>query len=179
MRCTVCSDRRGVHRVRSEKFDCSSEARSAAGVDGCHSFGRHQGTLRSLWIWARTRVCGRTGQQCSGGGQRRRQNSRAHYQWRPGSSRRGVRSRDQQLFVASGSAGKVYVYDGASYSLITTVDFPRGADNLRCDSATKRVYVGCHDEAKSGAIAMIDAATNKRLDEEYKFGGEPESFQHG
>jgi hypothetical protein len=82
-----------------------------------------------------------------------------------------------KLFVASGSAGKVYVYDGASYSLIATVDFPGGADNLRYDSGTKRVYVGCGDDAKSGAIAMIDATTNKRLDEEYKLGGEPESFQ--
>jgi hypothetical protein len=82
-----------------------------------------------------------------------------------------------KLFVASGSAGKVYVYDGTSYSLITTVDFPGGADNLRYDPATKRVYVGCGDDAKSGAIATIDATTNKRLDEEYKLGGEPESFQ--
>jgi hypothetical protein len=39
------------------------------------------------------------------------------------------------------------------------------------------VYVGRGDDAKSGAIAMIDATTNKRLDEEYKLGGEPESFQ--
>ena len=82
-----------------------------------------------------------------------------------------------KLFVASGSAGKVYVYDGASYSLITSIDFPGGADNLRYDAATKRVYVGCGDDAKSGAIATIDATTNKRLDEEYKLGGEPESFQ--
>jgi DNA-binding beta-propeller fold protein YncE len=82
-----------------------------------------------------------------------------------------------KLFVASGSAGKVYVYDGASYSLITTVHFSGGADNLRYDSAAKRVYVGCGDDAKSGAIAAIDAATNKRLDEEYKLGGEPQSFQ--
>jgi hypothetical protein len=82
-----------------------------------------------------------------------------------------------QVFVASGSAGKVYIYDGASFSLITTVDFPGGADNLRYDAATKRVYVGCGDDAKSGAIAVIDATTNKRLDEEYTLGGEPESFQ--
>jgi DNA-binding beta-propeller fold protein YncE len=81
------------------------------------------------------------------------------------------------VFVASGSAGKVYIYDGASFSLITTVDFPGGADNLRYDAATKRVYVGCGDDAKSGAIATIDATTNMRLDEEYKLGGEPESFQ--
>jgi DNA-binding beta-propeller fold protein YncE len=82
-----------------------------------------------------------------------------------------------KLFVASGSGGKVYVYDGSSYSLITTVDFPGGADNLRYDAATQRVYVGCGDDEKTGAIAIIDAAANKRLDEEYKLGGEPESFQ--
>ncbi len=82
-----------------------------------------------------------------------------------------------KLFVASGSAAKVYIYEGASYGLIATVDFPGGADNLRYDSATKRVYVGCGDDEKSGAIATIDATTNKRLEEEYKLGGEPESFQ--
>ena len=82
-----------------------------------------------------------------------------------------------QLFVASGSAGKVYIYNGTSYVLIATVDFPGGADNLRYDPAAKRVYVGCGDDAKSGAIAVIDAVTNKRLDEDYKLGGEPESFQ--
>src|SRR5580692_3371858 len=81
-----------------------------------------------------------------------------------------------KLFVASG-AGKVYIYDGTSFDLITTIDFPDGADNLRYDAATKRVYVACGDDEASGAIAMIDATTNQRLDEEYKLGGEPESFQ--
>jgi hypothetical protein len=81
-----------------------------------------------------------------------------------------------KLFVASGR-GKVYVYDGQSYSQISTVDFQGGADNLRYDAATKRVYVGCGDDDQTGAIAMIDATTNQRLEEEYKLGGEPESFQ--
>jgi hypothetical protein len=81
-----------------------------------------------------------------------------------------------KLFVASGR-GKVYVYDGKSYDQITTVDFQGGADNLRYDAATKRVYVGCGDDEKTGAIAIIDATTNQRLEEEYKLGGEPESFQ--
>jgi DNA-binding beta-propeller fold protein YncE len=67
-----------------------------------------------------------------------------------------------KLFVASGSAGKVYVYDGASYSLITTVDFPGGADNLRYDSAAKRVYVGCGDDAKSGVQALVCRGINRR-----------------
>ena len=81
-----------------------------------------------------------------------------------------------KLFVASGR-GKVYIYDGKSYDQVATVDFQGGADNLRYDPPTKRVYVGCGDDEKTGAIAMIDAATNQRLPEEYKLGGEPESFQ--
>ena len=81
-----------------------------------------------------------------------------------------------KLFVAS-EKGKVYIYDGDSYKLITTLDFDGGADNMRYDATAKRVYVGCGDEEKNSAIAAIDAMTNKRLDEVYKLGGEPESFQ--
>src|SRR3984885_7281812 len=81
-----------------------------------------------------------------------------------------------KLFVAS-EKGKVYIYDGDSYKLLGTLDFEGGADNMRYDAATKRVYVGCGDSEKNAAIAAIDAMTNKRLDEVYKLGGEPESFQ--
>jgi DNA-binding beta-propeller fold protein YncE len=81
-----------------------------------------------------------------------------------------------KLFVAS-EKGKVYIYDGDSYKLQTTLDFDGGADNLRYDAATKRVYVGCGDDEKNSAIAAIDAMTGKRTDEVYKLGGEPESFQ--
>jgi DNA-binding beta-propeller fold protein YncE len=81
-----------------------------------------------------------------------------------------------KLFVAS-EKGKLYIYDGGSYKLITTLDFEGGADNLRYDAANKRVYVGCGDDEKTSAIAAVDAITNKRLDEVYKLGGEPESFQ--
>jgi DNA-binding beta-propeller fold protein YncE len=81
-----------------------------------------------------------------------------------------------KLFVAS-EKGKVYIYDGDSYKQLGTVDFDGGADNLRYDATTKRVYVGCGDDEKNAAIATIDAMTNKRTDEVYKLGGEPESFQ--
>jgi DNA-binding beta-propeller fold protein YncE len=81
-----------------------------------------------------------------------------------------------KLFVAS-EKGKVYIYDGDSYKLINTLDFDGGADNLRYDAATKRVYVGCGDNEKNSAIAAIDAMTGKRTEEVYKLGGEPESFQ--
>lgn len=81
-----------------------------------------------------------------------------------------------EVFVAS-EKGKVYIYNGDTYKLVSTLDFEGGADNMRYDPATKRVYVGCGGDEKTGAIAAIDAMTNKRLDEVYKLGGEPESFQ--
>jgi len=81
-----------------------------------------------------------------------------------------------KLFVAS-EKGKVYIYDGDSYKLLSTLDFDGGADNLRYDAGTKRVYVGCGDNEKNSAIAAIDAMTSKRTDEVYNLGGEPESFQ--
>src|SRR5579864_5009135 len=81
-----------------------------------------------------------------------------------------------KLFVAS-EKGKLYIYDGDSYKLLSMLDFDGGADNLRYDAATKRVYVGCGDDEKNSAFAAVDAMTNKRLDEVYKLGGEPESFQ--
>lgn len=81
-----------------------------------------------------------------------------------------------KLFVAS-EKGKLYIYDGDSFKLITTLNFDGGADNLRYDAANKRVYVACGDDEKNSAIAAVDAMTNKRLDEVYKLGAEPESFQ--
>jgi hypothetical protein len=81
----------------------------------------------------------------------------------------------KKLFAAS-EKGKLYIYDADAFNLITTIDFPGGADNLRYDAATKRIYVGCGDDEKTGAIAVVDAMTNQRIDE-YKIGGEPESFQ--
>lgn len=80
-----------------------------------------------------------------------------------------------KLFVAS-RKGTLYVYDGATYNLITSITYSADVDNLRYDAASKRVYVGFGDGDKA-AIGMIDATTNKRLDEEYKTGVHPESFQ--
>ena len=80
-----------------------------------------------------------------------------------------------KLFVGS-SKGKLYVYDGTSFDLITAIDFHGDVDNLRYDAAKKRVYVGYGDD-EAAAIAAIDATTNKRTEEEYKLGAHPESFQ--
>ena len=80
-----------------------------------------------------------------------------------------------KLFVGS-DEGKLYIYDGTSFALITSIDFGDDVDNLRYEPAEKRVYVGYGDE-KTGAIGMVDAATNKRLDDVCKLGAHPESFQ--
>ena len=82
----------------------------------------------------------------------------------------------KKLFVGSGSEGKVYIYDGVTYELIATVDFEGGADNLRYDAVNKRVYVGCGDDDKTGAIATVDAVTNKRLEETYCWGANRNRF---
>jgi hypothetical protein len=80
-----------------------------------------------------------------------------------------------KLFVGS-DEGKLYIYDGTSLDLITSIDFGDDVDNLRYDSASKRVYVGYGDD-EAGAIAVVDATTNQRLPEEFKLGAHPESFQ--
>lgn len=80
-----------------------------------------------------------------------------------------------ELFVGS-DEGKLYIYNGDSLELITAIDFGDDVDNLRYDAANKQVYVGYGDE-EAGAIAVVDANTNKRLDAEYKLGAHPESFR--
>jgi len=80
-----------------------------------------------------------------------------------------------KLFVASRD-GKLYIYDGTSYDLITSIDFHDDVDNLRYDPVAKRVYVGFGDEG-TAAIGMVDAATNQRIPQEFKLGAHPESFQ--
>jgi YVTN family beta-propeller protein len=80
-----------------------------------------------------------------------------------------------KLFVAS-SKGMLYIYDGTSFDLLTSIDFNGDVDNLRYDAANKRVYVGFGDE-QTAAIGAVDATSNHRTDEEYKLGAHPESFQ--
>jgi DNA-binding beta-propeller fold protein YncE len=81
----------------------------------------------------------------------------------------------KKLFVAS-SKGKLYIYDGASFALVKEIDFHGDVDNLRYDAANRRVYVGDGDD-ETGAIGTVDASTSEHLQEEYKLGSHPESFQ--
>lgn len=80
--------------------------------------------------------------------------------------------------VVSDDNGKVRIYDGSAYDLLSVIDYGEdaNADNLRYDPAAKRIYVAYAD-APDGAIGTIDPATNRRLPEVYKTGAHPESFQ--
>ena len=64
----------------------------------------------------------------------------------------------------------MYIYDAATFALIKAIDFHGDVDNLRYDAPNQRVYVG-YGEDETGAIGMVDARTNERLEEEYKLGG--------
>jgi DNA-binding beta-propeller fold protein YncE len=80
-----------------------------------------------------------------------------------------------KLFVGS-DEGKLYVYDAASFHLLTSIDFGDDVDNLRYDQAGKQLYVGYGGGAQAG-IGVVDAATNQRLEKNFKVGAHPESFQ--
>jgi DNA-binding beta-propeller fold protein YncE len=80
-----------------------------------------------------------------------------------------------RIFVGS-DEGKLYIYDGDSFQLITSISFGDDVDNLRYEAGERRLYVG-YGDGKDGAIGMVDVVTNKRLEEEFKLGAHPESFQ--
>src|ERR1700724_3321477 len=71
-----------------------------------------------------------------------------------------------KLYVANAEDGKVRVYDGGSYTLRKTIDFGTDPDNMRYDTASKRVFVGFGED--DGGIAMIDPTTDERVGEGYR-----------
>src|SRR6266852_2981380 len=81
-----------------------------------------------------------------------------------------------RLFVANGTDGKLRIYDGGSFKLLNTVDIGEDADNVRYDPAEKRVYVAFGGD-EVGGIAVVDAASGKRLEDVAKLDAHPESFQ--
>ena len=78
-----------------------------------------------------------------------------------------------RIVVSSEGDGSCKVLDAATYKLIDNVKFSDDADQLRYDPVTKRVYVGYGD----GAIGVFDAATNKKIGQDFEVGVHPESFQ--
>ena len=65
-----------------------------------------------------------------------------------------------RLYVANAKDGSVRIFDGSSYAPLKTLDYGDDADNVRYDSARKRVYVGYG----SGALGEIDDEGNKTGD---------------
>lgn len=84
----------------------------------------------------------------------------------------GIACTGKRIYVASAGDGTCKVFDAESLRQIQTIELGEDADNVRYDSATKRVYVGYG----SGGIAVLDAATGKRL-ANISLQGHPESFQ--
>ncbi len=81
-----------------------------------------------------------------------------------------------KLFVANGTDGKLRIYDGDSFKLLNTVDIGEDADNARYDPVEKKVYVAFGGD-EGGGIAVIDAASGRRLEDAAKLDAHPESFQ--
>src|SRR5215470_8064161 len=76
-----------------------------------------------------------------------------------------------RLYVANGNDGSVRIFDASSYAPLQTLDYGDDADNLRYESARKRIYVGYG----SGALGEIDSDGSKVAD--IKLDAHPESFQ--
>jgi DNA-binding beta-propeller fold protein YncE len=77
-----------------------------------------------------------------------------------------------RLLIANDKDGLCNIYDAKSWRLIDTVDFQDDADNVRYDSATKRIYVGFG----AGGIGVINASDGKRVGS-IKLAAHPEAFE--
>ena len=78
----------------------------------------------------------------------------------------------QEIIVANGGSGDCYFYNANSFEKVGTVHLSSDADDVRYDSASKKIYVGYGD----GGIAVIDADTHKQIGD-VKLPAHPESFQ--
>ena len=77
-----------------------------------------------------------------------------------------------RLFIANDKGGLCKIYDAKSWRLIGTMDFRDDADNMRYDSATKKIYVGFGE----GGIGVINATDGKRVGS-IKLTAHPEAFE--
>lgn len=80
-------------------------------------------------------------------------------------------ARLKRLAVASGGAGKLYLYDG-KWLRVATIGAVQDADNLRYDASTGLLYLGYGQ----GALAIIDPRRGSKIGE-IMLDGHPESFQ--
>ena len=77
-----------------------------------------------------------------------------------------------RLFVANDKNGICKIYDGKSFQPVGELNFEDDADNVRYDSATKKIYVGFG----SGGIAVVNAPDGKQIGS-IKLSAHPEAFE--
>ncbi len=77
-----------------------------------------------------------------------------------------------RLFIANDKGGIFKIYDAKLFQPVGNVDFQDDADNVRYDSATKRIYVGFG----SGGIGIVNAADGKQIGS-IKLPAHPEAFE--
>src|SRR5437879_1624831 len=163
-----------LRRSRPSAKECVASV-APARLDGGNFFGRREGALRPFWFRRKPAVRFCAGKQHRRGHRYQCENGSPHHHGNPNPLDVVFSPETNKLFAGS-SRGKLYIYDGTSFDLLKEIDFHSDVDNLRYDAANKRVYVG-YGEDETGAIGAVDATTNERLDEEYKLGAHPESFQ--
>ncbi|GAC1449311.1 MAG: hypothetical protein NVSMB7_11310 [Chitinophagaceae bacterium] len=78
----------------------------------------------------------------------------------------------QEIFVANGGNGDCYFYNAHSFEKVATIHLSSDADDVRYDSAERKIYVGYG----AGGIAIIDADSHQQTGD-IKLPGHPESFQ--
>ena len=64
-----------------------------------------------------------------------------------------------EIFVANGGNGDCYFYNAGTYEKVATISLRSDADNVKYDSADKKIYVGYG----SGGIAIISADTHQQV----------------
>ncbi|MFI5192414.1 MAG: YncE family protein [Chitinophagales bacterium] len=77
-----------------------------------------------------------------------------------------------EILVANGGSGDCYFYDARSFGKTAAIHLDSDADDVRYDSAARKIYVGYG----KGGIAIIDPETHKQTGD-IKLPAHPESFQ--
>jgi hypothetical protein len=78
----------------------------------------------------------------------------------------------KEIMVANGGNGDCYFYNARTYEKLATVHLGSDADDVRVDSAARKIYVGYG----SGGIAVIDILTHRQV-ADIRLPAHPESFQ--
>jgi YVTN family beta-propeller protein len=76
------------------------------------------------------------------------------------------------LYVANARDGSVKLFDGKAYKATGQIELGSDADNIRIDSAAKRVVIGYGD----GALVFLDPSTRSKV-QNAPLKAHPESFQ--